>query len=211
MKVGILGGTFDPIHLGHLEAAQAGVSCAGLDEVYLVPAGIPPHKDGAVASGADRLAMCRLAVAGHPQLRVGDWEVVRGGPSYTVDTLRAFHAERPADDPHLILGWDAAREIRSWRAPDEVLRLARLVVVARPGLANPDKESLQRAGIDPSRVTLCLLGTPDVAATEIRRLSARSAAIASLVPPAVEAYIRERGLYGAASKSSSAGAGPQGE
>lgn len=211
MKVGILGGTFDPIHLGHLEAAQAGVTCAGLDQVFLVPAGTPPHKDGAVASGADRLAMCRLAVAGHPQLRVGDWEVSRRGPSYTVDTLRTFHAERPSDEPHLILGWDAAREIRTWHAPDEVLRLARLVVVARPGLANPDRRSLEEAGIDPARVTLCLLGTPDVAATEIRRLSAGSGAIADLVPPSVEAYIKERGLYGASAGRPSAGGGRQGE
>jgi len=163
---------------------------------FLVPAGTPPHKAQPLASGDDRLAMCRLAVAGHPRLRVGDWEVRRPGPSYTVETLRQFHADRPGDEPFLILGWDAAREMKGWREPEQVLQLARLVVVARPGLANPDRPALMEAGLDPARVILCLMGTPDVAATEIRRLSAHSRAIDSLVPAEVESYIRERGLYG---------------
>ncbi len=200
MRVGILGGTFDPIHLGHLEAATASLACAGLDEVFLVPAGRPPHKAAPVASGSDRLEMCRLAAAGHPHLRVADWELLRDDPSYTVDTLRSFHAERPGDEPFLILGWDAAREIRSWREPDEVQRLARLVIVARPGLANPDPEALRDAGLDPARVTLCLITTPDVAAREIRRLSEHGQSIDSLVPAGVAEYIRKRDLYAVAAR-----------
>lgn len=195
MKVGLLGGTFDPIHLGHLEAAAASLECAGLDQVLLVPAGRPPHKVGAIASAEDRLAMCRLAVEGRPGLGVWDWEVRRDEPSYTVETLRAFRRERPADEPFLILGWDAARDIRSWHEPDRVLELARLIVVGRPGLESPTSESLTEAGIEPRRVTLCLIGTPDVAATHVRRLAGRRQDLEGLVPGPVERFIRERGLY----------------
>ena len=193
-----MGGTFDPIHLGHLEAAEASRECAGLDQVLLVPAGRPPHKRGARASAEDRLQMTRLGVQGRPGLALWDWEVRHEGPSYTAQTLRAFRQERPRDEPFLILGWDAAREIRSWHEPDQVLELARLVVVGRPGLDSPSPEALSAAGIEPRRVTPCLIGTPDVAATFIRRQAAAGKSLAGLVPEAVEDYIRRRGLYGAA-------------
>jgi nicotinate-nucleotide adenylyltransferase len=196
-RVGLLGGTFDPIHLGHLEAAAAALECARLEEVLLVPAGQPPHKRSTHASAADRLEMCRRASVGQAGLGVWDWEARRSGPSYSVDTLRAFRADRPDDEPFLILGWDAARDLRSWRSPDEVLLLAGLVVVGRPGLDSPTSEALRLAGIDPDRATLCLAGTPDVAATNVRRRAARGDSLEGLVPGAVEAYIRERGLYGA--------------
>jgi len=190
-----MGGTFDPIHQGHLEAAAAALDCARLDEVLLVPAGKPPHKSGTRASAADRLAMSRLAASGRPGIGVWDWEALRSGPSYTVDTLRAFREERPADEPFLILGWDAARDIRTWRDPDEVLRLATLVVVGRPGLEPPTPEALRLAGIDPERAIPCVTLTPDVAATTVRRRAATGEPLGDLVPPAVLDYIRERGLY----------------
>jgi nicotinate-nucleotide adenylyltransferase len=194
-RIGLMGGTFDPIHEGHLEAATAALDCAQLELVLLVPAGRPPHKRGTRASAADRLEMSRLAAAGRPGLGVWDWEALRSDPSYTVDTLRTFRAERPADEPFLILGWDAARDLRSWREPEAVLRLAELVVVARPGLDSPTPDALRAAGIDPDRVILCLVGTPDVAATSIRRRAARHESLDGLVPARVEDYIRERGLY----------------
>jgi nicotinate-nucleotide adenylyltransferase len=194
-KVGLMGGTFDPIHEGHLEAAAAALDCAGLDLVLLVPAGTPPHKRGTRASAADRLEMSRLAASDRPGLGVWDWEALRSGPSYTVDTLRAFRAERASDEPFLILGWDAARDLRSWRQPEAVLELAELVVVARPGLDSPTPQALRAAGIDPERVILCLVGTPDVAATSIRRRAARHESLDGLVPAAVEHYIRKHGLY----------------
>src|ERR1700674_813321 len=112
-RIALMGGPSDPIHEGHLEAAAAALECAGLDQVLLVPAGKPPHKRGTRAPAADRLEMSRLAAAGRPGLGVWDWEAQRSGPSYTVDTLRTFRAERPADEPFLILGWDAARDLRS--------------------------------------------------------------------------------------------------
>jgi len=194
-RVGLMGGTFDPIHRGHLEAAAAALDCARLDEVLLVPAGKPPHRRETRASAADRLEMSRLAAFGRPGLGVWDWEARRPGPSYTVDTLRAFREERPADSAFLVLGWDAARDLRSWRQPEAVLELAELVVVARPGLDSPTRDALRAAGIDPDRAILCLAATPDVAATSIRRRAGRHESLDGLVPAAVEDYIRKRSLY----------------
>jgi nicotinate-nucleotide adenylyltransferase len=194
-RVGLLGGTFDPIHLGHLQAAEAARDCARLDEVLLVPAGKPPHKRDTRASAGDRLEMSRLAAAGRPWLGVWDWEALRPGRSYTVDTLRAFRQLRPADEPFLILGWDAARDLRTWRNPDEVLRLAGLVVVGRPGLDTPTPEALSLAGIDPAQAIVCEALTADVAATTVRRRAATGEPLEDLVPGVVEDYIRERGLY----------------
>ena len=194
-RIGLLGGTFDPIHLGHLRAAAAALECARLDQVLLIPAGRPPHKRGTRASAADRLAMCRLAAAAGAGLGVWDWETRRPGPSYTVDTLRAFREQRPADQPFLILGWDAARDIASWRNPEQVLTLAVLVVVGRPGLDSPTPAALRAAGIEPAGVILCLASTPDVAATRVRRLAARGEPLEALVPPSVASYIRDHRLY----------------
>jgi nicotinate-nucleotide adenylyltransferase len=195
--VGLVGGTFDPVHVGHVAMAQAAAACAGLDRTVLVPAGEPPHRRPAIASAADRLAMLRLAVAGHPGLEVSDIELRRPGPSYTVDTLRALVAIRPGDEFHLVLGWDAARELRSWRSPDEVLRLARLVVVTRPGFPTPGPEDLLAAGIDPVSTVLCDTDTPDVVSTDVRRRLEQGASLTGLVDPAVEAYLRGHHLYAA--------------
>jgi nicotinate-nucleotide adenylyltransferase len=196
-RIGILGGTFDPIHLGHLAAAATAIECGALDRLLLVPAGRPPHKGDALASVEDRLAMCRLAAADLPGAEVWDWEARRTGPSYTVETLRAFHSERPQDEPVLVLGWDAARDLRKWHQPEEVLAFARLLIVNRPGLTAPTEADLRSAGVDPGRATICLAATPDVAATRIRSLAERGESLAGLVPAAVETYIRAQGLYGA--------------
>jgi nicotinate-nucleotide adenylyltransferase len=195
MRVGVVGGTFDPIHLGHVAMAEGAASCAGLDRVILVPARVPPHRPPAGAPARDRLQMCRIAVAGRPRLEVSDIELRRRGPSYTVDTLRQLHAELPRDTLYLVLGWDAARELANWRQPDEVLRLAWLVVVSRPGLAPPSPEDLDRAGIDPGRAVLCNVPTPDVGATDVRRHIEEGAELTGLLDPAVERYITSRGLY----------------
>jgi nicotinate-nucleotide adenylyltransferase len=197
VRLGIVGGTFDPIHLGHVAMAEAGAACAGLERVLLVPSAMPPHRAAAAAPAADRLEMCRLAAAGHPLLEVSDVELRRSGPSYTADTLRQLAADREGDELYLLLGWDAARELRSWRSPDEVLRLARLVVVSRPGYARPARADLVAAGIDPDRVLLCDVPTPDVESTDVRRLIERGRDLTGLVAPEVEAYLRRRHLYAA--------------
>jgi nicotinate-nucleotide adenylyltransferase len=194
VKTGLLGGTFDPIHNGHLAAAEAALRCAQLDRVLLVPAAVPPHRPPALAPAADRLELCRLAVQGKQALDVWDVEINRPGPSYTVDTLAEFRKAFPPDDePYLILGWDAARDLRSWHDWRRLLDLARLIVLGRPGLPLPTPEEL--AAITADGATLCTEPTPDVEATEIRRRAAAGESLAGMVPPQVESYIREHRLY----------------
>jgi nicotinate-nucleotide adenylyltransferase len=197
MKVGVVGGTFDPIHLGHVAMAEAAAECAGLDQVLLLPAAVPPHKAGAVAPAADRLEMSRLAVRDHPRLAVSDLELRRPGPSYTVSTLEELTRERPGDQLYLVLGWDAARQLASWRDPERVQQLARLVVVSRPGWRAPGPEDLRQAGIDPFRAILCDAPTPNIVATRVRKLAESGSGLDGLVDPRVENYIRQHQLYAA--------------
>ena len=196
MRIGILGGTFDPIHLGHVTLAREAQQCAALDRLLLVPARIPPHKHAASASAEDRLEMCRLACRELPGVVVTDLELHRDGPSFTVDTLRELRRAEPEADLLLVLGWDAARLLPAWREPRQVLELAGLVLFRRPGVPGPSEEDLRAAGIDPERAELCDSDTPEVDATEIRRRAAAGEPLGGLVPPAVAAYIAEHRLYG---------------
>ncbi len=195
MRIGLLGGTFDPIHAGHLAAAKAALDCAELDRVMFIPAAQPPHRPRAIATADDRLEMCRLAIEGDTRFVVSDVELVRGGPSYTVDTLAELRRSHPGDQLLLILGWDAARLFSTWRRPDEVRALATIVVVARPGSAAPRQADLEPAGLGGQGVILCLEPTPDVSASEIRRALASGESIAGKVPAAVERYIAAHHLY----------------
>lgn len=195
MRIGLLGGTFDPIHAGHLAAAKAALDCAELDRVMFIPAAQPPHRPRAIATADDRLEMCRLAIEGDTRFVVSDLELERGGPSYTVDTLAELRRSHPGDQLLLILGWDAARLFSTWRRPDEVRALATIVVVARPGSAAPRKADLEPAGLGGQGVILCLEPTPDVSASEIRRALASGESIAGKVPAAVERYIAAHHLY----------------
>ena len=163
--------------------------------VLLVPAGLPPHKGVPHASAEDRLEMCRLAVAGLSRIGVWDVEVLRSGRSFTVDTLLRFRAERPADTPFLLLGWDAAVQIRSWDRWEQVLELAELIVFPRPGLPEPGTRDLGRAGLSSARLTVCEEETPEVSATELRALLVDGGALGELVPAGVEDYIRAHHLY----------------
>lgn len=195
MRLGVLGGTFDPVHNGHVAAAEAAVECAELDEVVFVPAGDPPHRPAAEATPRQRLEMCRLAVEGDSRFAVSDIEVRRDGPSYTLDTLLALRGENPHAELFLILGWDAAAQLRSWHRPDEVLALAPIVVVSRPGRGAPGEAELRSAGLDPSRIIVCARPTPAVSGSEIRRALMAGKGIAGMVPPAVERYIAAHHLY----------------
>jgi nicotinate-nucleotide adenylyltransferase len=194
-RIGVLGGTFDPIHSGHLAAAEAAIGCARLDRVIFVPAAQPPHRPPAAASAQQRLEMCSLATAGDTRFAVSDVELDRGGPSYTVDTLSEMRRLHPGDDLFLILGWDAARLFRTWRRPDEVRALASMVVVGRPGSEAPRAADLKPAGLDGEGVVLCLEPTPDISSSEIRRAVEAGESIASKVPAAVETYIASHRLY----------------
>lgn len=195
MRIGLLGGTFDPIHVGHLGAASAAADCAALDRVIFVPSAQPPHRGPAVASAEDRLAMCRLAIGGDPRFEVSDVEVRRGGRSYTVDTLREMHSRLPADELFLILGWDAAKMLRTWREPQVVAELATIVVVSRPGTPAPAPDDLEAAGLASDRVVLCPRVTPDVSGSALRVTIARGEAVSGKVPGPVEEYIAAHHLY----------------
>ena len=195
MRIGLVGGTFDPIHLGHLAVARAALACGGLDRVYLVPSARPPHRRPAEASAQERLEMTRLAAAGLDRVEVSDAELRRAGPSYTVDTLAELRDQHPDAELFLVLGWDAAREIRHWHRPQAVLELARVMVVNRPGLAPPSAADLRAAGLDPGRVLLCAEATPDIQATRVREVIAAGGPLDALLPAAVAEHIRARGLY----------------
>ena len=195
MRLGMLGGTFDPFHFGHLAAADAAIDCAELDRVIFIPAAQPPHRPPATASPQQRLEMCRLGIEGEPRFEVSEVELKREGPSYTVDTLEEMQRAQPADELFLILGWDAARLFSTWHRPDEVRGLATIVVVARPGSAAPREEDLKGVGLDKAKVILCLRTTPDVSASEIRRAAAAGEPITGKVPQAVERYIASHRLY----------------
>jgi len=194
-KVGVLGGTFDPFHFGHLAAADAAMDCANLDRVDFIPAAQPPHRPPAIASPQQRLEMCRLGIEGEPRFEVSDVELKREGPSYTVDTLEEMRRSQPEDELFLILGWDAARLFSTWHRPDDVRELATIVVVARPGSAAPREEDLKGVGLEKAKVVLCLRTTPDVSASEIRKALAARESITGRVPSAVEKYISSHRVY----------------
>ncbi len=186
MRIGILGGTFDPIHLGHLAAAEAAIDCARLDRVIFIPSGMPPHRHEAAANADQRLEMCRLAIDGNKKFEVSDVEVKRGGVSYTVDTLRELKSRYPNDELFLILGWDAAKLFSSWNEPDEIRRLASMVVVTRPGTGP----------LTGTSDIVCERPTPDISGSALRRAIASGNRVTTLLPEAVAAYIARHGLYG---------------
>ncbi|HYU64194.1 MAG TPA: nicotinate-nucleotide adenylyltransferase [Verrucomicrobiae bacterium] len=186
MRIGILGGTFDPIHLGHLAAAEAAIDCARLDRVIFIPSGMPPHRHEAAANADQRLEMCRLAIDGNKKFEVSDVEVKRGGVSYTVDTLRELKSRYPNDELFLILGWDAAKLFSSWNEPNEIRRLASMVVVTRPGTGP----------LTGTSDIVCERPTPDISGSALRRAIASGNRVTTLLPEAVAAYIARHGLYG---------------
>lgn len=186
MRIGILGGTFDPIHLGHLAAARAAMDCAALDRVLFIPTAVPPHRPAPAAGAQDRLEMTRLAIEDEKGFEVSDIEVRRDGVSYTVDTLRELRRLHPDDELFLILGWDAAKLFQKWREPDEVRRLASLVIVTRPGSGAPSRTS----------DIVCERPTPDVSASALRRRLAHGQPVTEMLPAAVADYVARKGLYG---------------
>jgi len=195
VRLGLLGGTFDPFHNGHLAAAVAAIQCAELERVVFIPASEPPHRPPAVAKPEQRMEMAKLGTAGELRFMVSDVELKREGPSYTVDTLKHIHEHRPEDELFLILGWDAARLFSTWHRPEEVQELATIIVVARPGSEAPREEDLKGVGLAKATVVLCQHPTPDVSASDVRKAVAAGEPITGKVPVAVERYIASHGLY----------------
>jgi nicotinate-nucleotide adenylyltransferase len=205
-RLGVLGGTFNPPHLAHLICAQEAHAELALDRVLLVPVAVPPHKDAHDDPGAEhRVEMCLRAAAGDDRLEVSRIEVERGGPSYTVDTLKELNARAPADELHLIVGGDMAETLPAWREPDEILRLAILVVAER---ADAQRQrvlaALREIGGDAAAERTSFLDMPrvDISSSVVRDRVAAGRPIRYLVPEGVERYIQDQGLYqGARSRS----------
>ncbi len=193
-----MGGTFDPVHLGHLLAAEAARHHFELDRVCFVPAARAPHKMALEPSdGFQRLTMILLATLNHPDFVVSDLELRRPPPSYTLDTLRQLREQHPGVDLYFITGADALLEILSWRAPGELLRLAEFVGVTRPGYDLGRIEAVRAAlGAEAaSRLHVLRMPGVDVSSTEIRRRVRAGESIRYLVPDGVLAYITKAGLY----------------
>jgi nicotinate-nucleotide adenylyltransferase len=197
-RLGILGGTFDPVHCGHLVIAEEARVRLNLTEVRFVPAGQPPHKSGRPVSPAtDRLAMLRLAIAGNTAFTLTTMEIERTGPSYTVDTLSQLARDEGPDCAlHFIVGGDALPDLLSWREPARILALCTLVVVRRPDVKPVDLRDLQ-ARLPALAEKLIVLDGPQfgVSGTEIRQRVAEELPVRYQVPEAVWAYIREHRLY----------------
>jgi nicotinate-nucleotide adenylyltransferase len=195
-SIGILGGTFNPPHLGHLVCAQEAHAQLELDRVLLMPVAAPPHKRLDDDPGPEvRLELCRLAAAGDPRLEVSDVEVARGGPSYTVDTLAELHERQPEDQLTWIAGGDVAASLPSWREPERVLALARFAVAEREGAARAEIEGVVEALAGRDAVTFFEMPRIDVSSSLIRRRVAAGQPIRYLVPDAVAEAIAARGLY----------------
>ncbi len=191
-----MGGTFDPVHNGHLQAAVGLLAAAGLLEVWLMPNAQPPHREQPLASAGQRLDMVELAVAGQPGLLASRLELDRGGRSYTIDTVRELGQRYPGRRFELLLGADAAKHIASWHEAPALLAEGAFVIFSRPGTGLDDAE-LQALGFNARRTRVVALQTPDIAAHEIRRRLAQRESIEGLVPAAVAEYIRRHHLYGA--------------
>lgn len=213
MKIGIFGGTFDPIHWGHLRSAEEVSETFGLDCVYFIPASIPPHKRGQTHTPArDRLRMVRLAVARNPRFKVSTIEIRRPGVSYSIDTVREFaRGLQPTDSLYFIIGLDAFREIGTWKNYQNIFPLCHFIVTSRPGSKRSDP--LEGTGIavkklfcydfkrrnyrhrSGTRVHFIELTDIAISASEIRALVRQGKSIRYLGPSSVEKYIKRRGLY----------------
>jgi nicotinate-nucleotide adenylyltransferase len=210
-KVGILGGTFDPVHIGHLRSALEVAEFMQLDELRLIPAARPPHRSTPQVGAAERLALVELAVAGEPLLRVDDRELKRERPSYSIDTLESLRGELDADDQlFLLLGWDAFCGLPGWHRWDELLQHCHILVLQRPDADSEAPEALRnllaaRSISDPltlegpaGQISFIWQTPLAVSATQIRALLASGKSVRFLLPDAVLAYIHAHGLYRAA-------------
>ena len=194
--IGVLGGAFNPPHIGHLVLAQEATSQLGLSDVLLVPAGEAPHKRIEPEPGREvRLAMARLAAATDPTLEASDVETSREGPSFTFRTLELLSDARPNDELVFVMGADVAAGLESWRDPQRLLELARLGIAARPGNVLDEAEAaLERLGGN-ERAEIVKMPEIGVSSTGIRRRVAAGRPIRHLVPDAIVDFIDERGLY----------------
>ena len=196
MRYGIYGGSFDPIHKGHIAAAAAVRASRGLDRVFLIPAAAPPHKrDGCKAPFADRLEMARLAAAGQPGLEVLDIEGRRPPPSYTVDTVEELRENYPDAEFELLLGADMLADLPTWRRADDLVAEVTVVAFGRPGADPAAARAAFAARLGPGRCVWVEIPQLPAASSDLRERLAAGADAAAWLAPEVEAYIRRHGLY----------------
>lgn len=207
-RIGLLGGTFDPVHIAHLRGALEVAEQLALDELRLIPSARPPHREAPQVSAEQRLAMVRLAVEGEPRLTVDDRELKRDKPSFTYDTLESLRGELAADDQvFLLLGWDAFCGLPTWHRWQELLEHCHILVLQRPDADSEAPEALRdllaarsvndpQGLVGPSGQIAFVWQTPlAVSATQIRQLLAEGRSVRFLLPDAVLAYIQTHGLY----------------
>ena len=195
-RVGILGGTFNPPHVGHLICAQEALTQLGLDRVVLMPVFAPPHKDVANDPGPDvRLKLCVLATEDDPQLEVSDIEIEREGTSYTVDTLRELHETAPDDELTLIVGADVAQALPDWHEPEEVLSLARIAVTERGGVGHADVLKGMGSLADSGQIDFFEMMRIDVSSSAIRQRLSHDEPVRYLLTDPVREEIERRGWY----------------
>jgi nicotinate-nucleotide adenylyltransferase len=195
MRLGLFGGTFDPIHLGHLILAEQCRESCRLDRVWFVVTGAPPHKRGERTSVTDRLEMVRIAIAGHPAFAVSEIEASRPGPHYSVETLEAVTRDQPGDELFFLIGADSLADLPTWREPARIAALATIVVVNRPGVDCAGSVALPEFG-PPARPFLSVTIPPvGIASSDLRCRVAEGRSIRYMVPRGVEAYIEANKLY----------------
>jgi nicotinate-nucleotide adenylyltransferase len=198
MRVGILGGTFNPPHLGHLVCAQEAYTQLELERVLFIPARTPPHKPVEDEPGAEhRLELCRLAVRDDPRFEASDIEMQRDGPSYTVDTLLKLQSNAPDNDLYLIVGGDVAAGLPDWHEPERVLSFATLAVAKRRGTPREWVEAALADLDGGERTRFFRMPRIGVSSTLVRQRVRAGEPIRYIVPDAVAGYIQEHGLYGA--------------
>jgi len=195
MRLGLFGGTFDPIHLGHLVLAEQCREACGLDLVWFVVAGSPPHKPGGPSAVAHRLEMVRIAIAGHPAFEVSEIETKRPGPHYSVETLESIHRERPDDELYFLIGADSLADLPFWREPERITQLATIVVVNRPGIDPTTTTQLPDFGPEAKPIVSVSVPPIGIASNDLRRRLAEGRSIRYQVPRGVEAYINAHDLY----------------
>ena len=197
MRIGLFGGTFDPVHLGHLILAEQCREALQLDQVRFVPSGSPPHKPGGRTDVKHRLEMVRLAIAGHSSFVLSEMETNRPGPHYSVDTLQAIRNEQPEDDLFFLIGADSLADLPNWREPATIARLATIVVVNRPGLDLPVSQALMDFGPETHSLLSVAIPPIGIASSNLRARLKDGLSVRYMVPRGVEAYLIQHALYSA--------------
>jgi nicotinate-nucleotide adenylyltransferase len=197
-KIGIIGGTFDPVHLGHLAVAEEACRQVGLAEMIFLPAGHPYFKAAALISPAEhRVKMLELAIVDKPKYKISLLEIQRPGPSYAVETVAKIKSQRPPEDEiFFIMGWDSLLTLPRWEQPERLISLCKIIASPRPGYSKPDIDLIEKDLPGISQLTL-VMEKPlvNISATEIRERVRRGLPVDNMVTPSVAKYIKEKRLY----------------